>query len=178
MKTIVIYYSNKGSNRYLAHKIAEQLHCPIEEIRPYINAPMLFWMGMNFGARKIKTDLAAYHRVILVGPIWMGKFIVPLKAFVKKYKKVIRNMVFVTCCGSSYAKKDDKFGHGFVFKEVQSMMPDKCSHCEAFPITLVIPEDKQEDGETVMKTRLNDTTFRGDIQARFDDFIEKMKADS
>lgn len=40
-KTIVIYYSNNGSNRFLAHKIAERLQCDIEEIKPRINAHLL-----------------------------------------------------------------------------------------------------------------------------------------
>ena len=30
MKTIVVYYSNKGSNKYLAAKISKELSCPIE----------------------------------------------------------------------------------------------------------------------------------------------------
>lgn len=175
MKNIVIYYSNNGSNSYLAHKIANELNCEIEEIRPYVDWPFLFWLNVNFGFRKIKADLAAYDRVFLVGPIWMGKFIVPLRAFVKKYRKKISKLVFVTCCGSSYEKKDDKFGHGFVFKEVQEIMQEKCEQCQAFPIALIIPEDKQEDGEAVMKTRLNDQTFKGEIQERFDAFIQKMK---
>ena len=45
MKTIVVYYSRKGSNKYLANKIAKDLTCDIEEIRPRINAYLLFLMN-------------------------------------------------------------------------------------------------------------------------------------
>jgi len=37
MKTIVIYYSNKGSNKYLAKKISKSLSSDIEEIKPRLN---------------------------------------------------------------------------------------------------------------------------------------------
>ncbi|MEA1887088.1 MAG: hypothetical protein U9N72_07755 [Bacteroidota bacterium] len=33
MKTIVVYYSNKGSNEYLANKISKSLSCDIVEIK-------------------------------------------------------------------------------------------------------------------------------------------------
>lgn len=175
MKNIVIYYSNNGSNSYLAKKISTELNCEIREIRPYLNFPMLFWLGLNFGFRKIKADLSSYNRIILVGPVWMGKFIIPLKAFVNKNLKKINKLVFVTCCGSSYKKKDDKFGHAFVFKEVRKILNEKCELCQAFPITLVIPEEQQEEGEVVMNTRLNDETFKGEVKERFEAFIESIK---
>ena len=34
MKTLVVYYSGKGSNKYLAEKIAQTLHCDVEAIVP------------------------------------------------------------------------------------------------------------------------------------------------
>ncbi|MEN8222464.1 MAG: flavodoxin domain-containing protein [Acidobacteriota bacterium] len=173
-KTIVIYYSKKGSNRYLADKVAENLKCDIEEIRPRLNVHVLMMMRLTLGIKKIKSDLAAYDRVILCGPVWMGKFVTPLKDFVKKYGEKIKEMVFITCCGSSYKLKDEKFGHGRVFDQVKDVMGEKCSHCEAFPISLVLPDDKKEDPETVMKTRLNDNNFDREIEERFKDFIKKF----
>ena len=174
-KGIVIFYSNHGSNRFLAKKISEELNCEIEEIKPRLNVQIFLVMGINFGNKRIKADLSVYDKVILCGPIWMGKFVTPLKVFIKKYKQWINQLVFVSCCGSSYKMKDEKFGHGLVFKEVKEMLKDKCIRCEAFPITLVLPEDKVEDPEVVMKTRLTADNFKGEIQERFDGFIEQMK---
>ena len=108
MKTIVYYYSKKGSNRYLAQKIATDLNCEIEEIKPRLNAHLLMLMGINFGNTKLKTKVEDYDRVILCGPIWMGKLIVPLKNFVNKNLSKIKELVFVTCCGSTFEKKDEK----------------------------------------------------------------------
>lgn len=114
MKTIVVYYSRKGSNKYLAKKIASRLSCDMEEIRPRINAFSLFLMRVNPGIHPLKHNISSYERVIMVGPIWTGMFIPPLRSFVNRYFNQIKQLVFVTCCGSTYANKDEKFGHGLV----------------------------------------------------------------
>ena len=174
MKTIVIYYSRKGSNKYLAEKISKSLSCEIEEIKPWLNVFLLFLMNINSGIRPLRHNLKEYDRVILCGPIWMGKLIPPLRSFINTYFQQINNMIFVTCCGSTYAKKDEKFGHGLVFKEVENILKDKCKLYQAFPIGLVLPDDKKEDSDAFMKNHLNDENFKGEIQERFENFIQKI----
>jgi flavodoxin len=174
MKTIVIYYSRKGSNKYLAEKISKSLSCEIEEIKPRLNVFLLFLMNIHLGILSLKDDIKEYDRVILCGPIWMGKFIPPLRSFIKRYLLQIDKLVFVTCCGSTYAKKDEKFGHGLVFNEVKSILGDKCILCQAFPVGLVLPDDKKEDTDAFMKTHLNDDNFNGEIQERYNGFIKKI----
>ena len=175
-KSIVIFYSNNGSNRFLANKIAESINCEIEEIKPRLNVQLLLMLGLSFGNKRIKTDLSNYDLIILCGPIWMGKFIAPLKSFVKKNKETIKELVFTTCCGSSFEMKDKKFGHGLVFKEIKEMLNEKCIHCEAFPIALVMPEDKREDPNTIMKTRLTEDNFKDEILNKFNAFIKYLTA--
>lgn len=101
-KTIVVYYSKKGNNRFLAKKVAQKLQCDTEELKPRLNAQLPLLMGISFGNKKIQKNISDYDRVILCGPIWMGKFIAPLKNFVKTHKEKINKLVFITCCGSSY----------------------------------------------------------------------------
>jgi len=175
MRTIVYYYSHKGSNRYLANKIANDLKCEIEEIKPRINSHLLMLMGLNLGNTKLKTKVEDYYKVILCGPIWMGKLIVPLKNFVNKHISKISKMVFVSCCGSTFEQKDDKFGHNLVFNEVKKLSGKKCIHCEAFPIVLVLPDEQKKDTDAFMKTHLSDHNFKGEIVGVYDNFIQKLK---
>ena len=175
-KTIVYYYSAKGNNRFLAEKIAEGLKCDIEKIRPRVDLFPLMLMGVSGGIRKLKHAPADYDRVILCGPVFVGKFIAPLKKFIGKYSSQIRNLVFVTCCGSGYDQKDDKFGHGHVFNRLKGMVGEKCVQCEAFPISLVVPEEKRKDPDSVMKTRLGEDNFRGEMKERFETFISGLKS--
>lgn len=176
MNTIVVYYSNKGSNKYLAEKISRNLSCEIEEIKPRLNVFTLFLMNIHLGIKPLKSNIKDYDYVILCGPIWMGKFIPPLRCFVKKYHESINKLIFVTCCGSTYKRKDEKFGHGLVFKEVEKMLNGKCLLCQAFPVGLVLPDDQKEDPDAFMKTHLNDENFKGEIQERYDAFIRKIIA--
>ncbi len=175
MQSVVVYYSNTGNNRYLAEKAAKNMHCDIVKIEPRLNVFLFLLFGMNPGIKTIPVNLSEYDKVILVGPIWMGKFISPLRSFVKKYGRSINKMYFLTCCGSSYAVKDEKFGHELVFKIIKNILGDKCVMCRALPIGLVVHEDKQEDNDAIMKTRLYDDNFKGEIQERFESFIEQVK---
>jgi flavodoxin len=174
MKTIIYYYSHKGSNKYLATKIARDLNADIEEIRPVLNAHLLMLMGLNFGNRKLKANVADYDRVVLCGPIWMGKLIVPLRNFVKTQIGNINKLIFVTCCGSTFEGKDKKFGHNLVFNVVKSMAGDKCVHCEAFPINLILTEEQKKDSDADLKYHLNDENFKGEIVGIYENFIQKV----
>jgi len=175
MKTIVYFYSYQNSNRFLAHKIAADLNCEIEEIKPRLNAHYLMLMSLNFGNTELKTKVEHYDRIILCGPIWMGKLIVPLKNFVNKHISKINKLIFVTCCGSTFDKKDEKFGHNLVFNEVKKLSGGKCIHCEAFPINLVLPDEQKENTDAFMKTHLNDENFKGEIVNIYNAFISKIK---
>lgn len=178
-KSIVVYYSKTGSNKYLANRISDNLNCEIEEIKPKVKSFFLLMifslLKISPGIHDLKRDLNDYNRVILCGPIWMGNFISPLNGFIKKYLDKISNIYFVTCCGSSYLEKDSKFGHNKVFDKLKEVLVDKNLHCEAFPITLVVPKEKAEDSNEVMNTRLSDENFKGEILVRFNDFIDKLK---
>jgi len=169
---LVVYYSRKGSNKYLAKKIADSLNCEFEELRPRLNVFLLFLLKIHLGIKPLKHRVKDYEYIILCGPIWMGRFVPPLKSFALKYAKDINKMVFITCCGSNDEQKDEKFGHGLVFRQVQELMKGKCIHCQAFPIGLVLPDDKKDDSEAFMKTHLNDNNFNGEIRERFENFIQ------
>jgi hypothetical protein len=104
----------------------------------------------------------------------MGRFIPPLRSFVKRYMKRINQLAFVTCCGSPYSRKDEKFGHGLVFNEVKNTLNERLVLTQAFPVGLVLPEDRREDPEAFMNTHLNDGNFKGEIEERFEAFMQKL----
>ncbi|MFA9388719.1 MAG: flavodoxin domain-containing protein [Prolixibacteraceae bacterium] len=177
-KTIVIYFSRKGSNRYLAEKIADHLKCDLEEIKPRLNTFMLILlfssMKVSLGIRNLKHHPENYDRVILCGPIFMGKLISPLRSFIQKYRNRIQSLYFVTCCGSGYEVKDDQFGHNNVFHLVEDLLGEKCEKCLALPIGLVVPENKRTDGKTIMETHLSDNNFKGEIEEIFSRFLQSL----
>lgn len=178
MKTLVAYYSQSGNNKYLAAKIADTLKSDIEEIKPRLRIfPFLILFSLIKSSMGIKTfahDVKKYDRIILCGPIWMGLLVSPLRDFINKNRRNINKLYFATCCGAGDDAKDKKFGYGGIFKIIKSLLGEICAACEAFPVVLVVPEDKRLDGDTVMKTRLSDDNFAGEIQRRFDEFVKKV----
>lgn len=176
MKTLVVYYSRSGNNRYLAERLARELGSDIEEISPRFKGfffLLLFSaMKKSFGIRKLSSNVGSYDTVVLCGPIWMGQLVSPLRDFIVRYGKEIKKLHFVTCCGSDDAGKDDKFGYASVFKLAEALLPGKFAGGEAFPIGLVLPEGMKSDDE-VIKIRLTEENFRGEMAAR----LEKLAAD-
>jgi hypothetical protein len=73
----------------------------------------------------------------------------------------------------SDAAKREKFGYDLVFDKIKNMLGDKCVRCEAFPIGLVLAGDKNNNA--VMKSHLSDHNFTGEIQKRFENFIQVLK---
>lgn len=181
MKSLVVYYSHTGSNRYLAERIARELNADIEAIRPRSNVhPFLLlssWTGVSWGIKALKHDVSAYDQVIFCGPVWTGKFISPLKSFCKRYSDQMDEIHFATCCGSTDQMRDDKFGYGGVFQKVRKALGKSDMICEAFPIPMVLPEEDRENDELIMKTRLSDDNFVGEIKERFDGFIRKVRTE-
>jgi menaquinone-dependent protoporphyrinogen IX oxidase len=174
-KNLVIYYSKNGSNKVLAEKIAQSLNCDIEAIQPKLKLFLLLMLKKSIGIKNLKNNLGDYEQLILCGPIWMGRLISPLSGFVAKYNADIKSLRFVTCCGSTDKIKDDKYGYSLVFKQVETLLGDRCVSCDAFPVALVLPDDQKDDSNAIMKTRLSEENFTGEIQQRFDDFIRKVK---
>lgn len=174
MKNLVVYYSRKGSNEFLSKQIAGRLNCDMERIHYRVNAFSFILMNISFGMRPLKAKLSDYDRIILVGPIFMGRFITPLKSFLKRYKDQIQELVFATCCGSTDKGRDEKFGHGLVFRQLDGLMEGKLKLTMAFPIALLLPEDQQDDTDAFMKTHLTQDNFTGKMAERFEAFMKEL----
>lgn len=180
MKRIVLYYSKTDSNRYLANRIANELNCEIEEIKPIFNSilSIIFssLLEMKIPVKKFSHEIKLYDEIILCGPIMMGRIISPLLTIIKKYNSNYSKLYFVTCCGGSDEVKDDKFGYNLVFTKIRKLTKDKCMECVAFPIVLAVPEDKRNDDQAIMNTKLNDSNFNGELIARFNSLLSKLKS--
>ena len=174
-KILVVYYSNKGSSRFLAEKIAGELTCDIEEIIPRFNHFFFLVLRCSFGIKNLEHNIEEYNKIILCGPIWMGQVIVPLSNFINKYRRQIKSLYFACSCGGGDEKREEKFGYNGVFNKIAYILADKCKGCEAFPITLFVPEDKLEDQDSIMNTRFTNNNFSNAFQNRLDRFISKIK---
>jgi hypothetical protein len=58
---------------------------------------------------------------------------------------------------------------------LQGIVGEKCAHCEAFPISLILTEEQKKDPDADMKYHLNDENFKGEIVGIYDAFIQRIK---
>ena len=179
MKSIVVYYSNTGNNKYLAEKIANDKKYDLCEISPRVKS--LFGLilssllKISFGIHNTDKNIRDYDAVILCGPVWMGQLISPLSDFLKKYKDDINKLYFITCCGSGEDNKDTKFGYTKIFEKIQIIIDRKLEFAEAISIELITPEEMKGKGDETMKLRLSDENFKGEMLKRYNSIIDKIE---
>lgn len=178
MKSIILYYSRSGNNRYIANRLHHDLGYDIHAITPRFKS-IFFQVLSTFtrltpGIRKLPVDLLRYDRVILITPIWIGHIIYPVYSFLKRYNKKLKQVYLLSCCGGSDETKDDQFGYMSVFRKYEKLLGDKCISCTAFPLPLSLPEDKRQNDEAIMAARLSDESFKGELEKRYNDFINEI----
>jgi len=180
MKTLIVYYSRSGNNRFLAEKLAKDVSGDIVELHPWFNAFAILALAsvthLSFGNHKIKAKIEDYDTVIICGPIWIGQLISPLRDFSNKFRKHIKKLYFVTCCGGGEDSKDSKFGYTQVFNQARLIMKDAYAGEEAFPIDLIVPPEIKGKSEDIMKLKLNDDNFKGPIADKYADFLKLIRA--
>ncbi len=173
-KTLVAYYSRTGNNKYIAEKFSQSLECDIESIIPKSKSffslmiSSLFKVAININ--DLKSDLKNYERVILIGPIWVGTLVAPLRGFIKKYKEKINDLIFITACGSDVESKDDKFGYEKVFSEAKRLFSPKNISCYAISLKELFDKSSSINNQVIF-----DEVFTGKIKDRFDEIISKLK---
>ena len=176
MKTIVAYYSGKGSNEYLAKKTAAVLGCEAVEINPRARGFVLpaTLTKISIGNKALRQDFSGYDRVVLCGPLYMGSIAAPCNDFLKKYEKQIKKLDFISCCASTDAKKDDTFGYAVVFGKLRERLGSLAGEFEAFPIELVLTDEQKGDDQAMMNTRINDGNYNEAVRARIEGFAQKV----
>jgi hypothetical protein len=176
MNTVVVYYSGKGSNRFLAEKTASALKCNAVKLEPRAGGLVIPATAtrLSFGNKPLKLNFNDYDSIILCGPLYMGSIAAPCNDFIRKYGRNIKRINFITCCASTDDKKDETFGYGRVFDKLKERLGEGLGLCEAFPIELLLSGDEKEDEQAMMNTRLNEGNYKGEIKERLGRFTSKL----
>ena len=86
MKSLVVYYSRKGSNKFLAQKIAADTGSDIEELKPLGNSLFSIIISSLFKTpvplQKISADIAS----LILCAVIMGQLISPYQLSSKNTK--------------------------------------------------------------------------------------------
>ena len=118
MKALVVYYSNSGTTRTVAKKIAETLGADVEEIvERKRRAPLLDEQGKPVGGMGMakaampavlglgssiepgKADPSAYDTIIVGTPVWAGSLVPAVRSYLKRNRKHIKSVGLFCTCG-------------------------------------------------------------------------------
>jgi len=174
-KTIILYYSKSGNNRFIAEKLSKDLGSELVEIKPKINnfflLILLSGLKIPSGFKKLSIDIKNYDRVILLSPIWIGSLLSPIRCFIKKHKDNINDFTFISVCGSGSEDKDGKYGYENIFKEVKNYFSTKKIQC--FEIsTKSLNETSQSPKDLPI---ISENFFKGEILSRYNEILEMIK---
>lgn len=175
---IILSYSNTGNNAFIAKKLADKLCCETEEIIP--KAQSTLWLILKSllklpaKLKPLQHDISQYENVILMGPIWMGTLVAPIRGYVKQYIDQTKKLSFITTCGGNDDQKNDKFGYENVFKTLREIVGNKLRITEAIPVTLSVPNFDPK-GQNILDIRINDQNFPGEMEDRLNNIVHRFQ---
>lgn len=174
-KTIIIYFTKTGNNRFIAEKLSKDLDADLTELIPKLNNffLLLILSGLKIPSsiKTLSLDIKKYERVILISPIWIGSLISPIRGFVKKYKDSIKDLVFITVCGSGSEDKDGKYGYENIFKEVQKYFPSRKTSCYEISTKSLNKNNQSSKALPI----ISENVFNNEIKDRYDEIVEILK---
>lgn len=175
-KYLVLYYSKTGNSKFLAEQAADVLDCDIKEIIPAINNLLVLYLlsflkvAIPIGIKE--KDLAPYEEVIILGPIWGGLLISPLRKILKECVKASKVIHFAVSCETPEEEKNSKYGFAQVLKESKEMGGGLVKTTSAFSMALVKGDQPQH--VLAEKVKITEANFKGTLRTRFDDFVARI----
>lgn len=177
-KYLILYYSKTGNSKFIAEKLSSALDCDIKQLNPAINNLLLLYLlsllKINVAIGISRKDVEEYKEVIILGPIWGGLLISPLRSILKKCVNASKLIHFAVSCETPEEEKDSKYGYAQVLREAENIGGALIRTTGAFS-TALVKGGREASNVLVEKTKFTEENFKGAIRLRFDDFLTKIK---
>jgi len=177
-KYLILFYSKTGNSKFIAEKLSIALDGDLKEIKPVINNLLVLFL---FSLIKIgiptnisKEDFENYDEIILVGPVWGGLLISPLRNTIKKCIKASMNIHFAVTCETKEEEKDNKYGYTKVLREAEGLGGKFIQNTAAFSTSLVNMDNKKWSPKLSEKIKITEDNFNGVLKSRISDFESRI----
>lgn len=176
---IILYYSKTGNSKFLAEKLSTALSSDCKEIKPVMNKLAFLFlislMRISIPTNISKNDFAQFTDVVIIGPVWGGLLISPLRNALNKCRNAMKNIHFALTCETGDDKKYEKYGYVHILKEAERLGGGCVKNTEAFPTTLVNNDSKPWSPKLSEKIKFTDENFTEALQKRLTDFVAKIR---
>ena len=173
-KYLILFYSKTGNSKFIAEKLSIALAGDLKEIKPVINnLPVLFLLSIvNIGipTNISKEDFENYDDIVLVGPIWGGLLISPLRNTIKKCIRASMNIHFAVTCETKEDEKDNKYGYTKVLRNAKNLGGKFVQTTAAFSTSLVNRDNKKWSPKLSEKIKITEENFNDLLKSRLSNF--------
>lgn len=177
---LVLYYSKTGNSQFIAEKLAKELSCPSKKITPIIdNIAFLFLLSLlriNIPTNISSQDIQEYDEVILLGPIWGGLLVSPLRTVIKKCIRASKSIHFAVTCETKEEDKDKKYGSSQVLKKASDLGGKYVRNTQAFSTSLVNSDNPSWSPKLSEKIKMTEDNYKGILVSRVHAYASKIKA--
>jgi hypothetical protein len=158
----------------MAEKLSKELSCDLEMVRPNLNyTGLLFLISLlkipiptNISTKKINE----YEEIIVIGPIWGGLLIAPLRTLLKKCFKLSKPVHFAVTCETSEGEKDNKYGYNQVLNSAMKLGGQLLRTTAAFSTSLIKGYQSKIKTDITSKAKITEENFNDELKKRLDDF--------
>jgi flavodoxin len=178
-KLLVLYYSQSGNSKFIAEKISQELGCDLKKITPIVNnVAWLFILSMLKVSVPIDVstkEIEKYDEIIIIGPIWGGIVISPLRTMLKKTIKCQKIIHFAVSCETKDENKNDRYGYAQVLKDAEDMGGGLIKNTEAFSASLVEIDNKPRIQKLTEKIKITEDNYGSALKSKVVNFAKKIK---
>jgi flavodoxin len=179
MKNILILcYSNTGNSRFVADQLAAHTGGRVIHVVPrFKSVPILSlfsMLGWGVSSNISREMLRPYDRVVVIGPIWAGMLVAPLRKLISLCVKEEKPVYFAVSCESGDELKDQPFGYNRVLREAERIGKGWVRQAVAFPNALVRDPNTEVNPKVPVKTLLSQANYGGELQARVEAFATNV----
>ncbi|MFO7890948.1 MAG: flavodoxin domain-containing protein [bacterium] len=173
MKSIVVFYSNRGNNKYLSKKIKEKAGSDIFEILEVKKSSSLGLFMYIILRKKAKLkeaniDLSKYDHVIFAAPIWASGIAMPLLNFIEKEKGKVKSYSFATLClGTPRVEEKAK-------KQISTLIGKDPVAITVLKYNDVLPEKEKNTIKASNNYMINDVDYE-EFKEQVDRFLSEVK---
>ena len=177
---LVLYYSKTGNSKFIAEKLASEIKCDILRIKPMIDNVLILFLLSLFKI-KIPTnisihDFSKYDEVIILGPIWGGQLVSPLRTVLQLSVKTLKNTHFAVTCETKEQDKETKYGYNQVLKIASEMSNQYVKCTEGFSTSLVNFSNKPFSVKLSEKIKITEENYQGILKDKVGNFALKIKS--
>ena len=177
---LVLYYSKTGNSKFIAEKLSHQLACDLKRITPLFDKILMLYflslLKISVPTNISAMDIRKYDEIIILGPVWGGLLISPLRTVLNKSIKTSKNIHFAVTCETSDADKNSKYGYSQVLKKAANLGGECIKNTEAFPTSLVNFGQNSSGPKLAKKIKITAENYNDVLKARVENFAIRIKS--